>query len=527
MRAQLLLPLLALGWSVRAEGAQDPPPNVVILLADDLGFSDLGCYGGEIETPHLDALAAGGLRFTQFYNTGRCWPTRAALLTGYYAQQVRRDKLPGLPAGMRGGRPAWAPLLPELLESAGYRSYHSGKWHVDGPVLEGGFERSYRMDDHDRFFAPRRHKEDGAGLPAVEEGADYYTTSAIADHAIRCLSDHARETPDRPFLAYVAFTTPHFPLHAREDDAAHYEGRYAAGWEVIRAERAARQRRMGLLDTSLSAVERDVGPPYSFPDAIETLGPGEINRPLPWLDLTAEQRAFQATKMELHAAMVHRLDLDVGRIVAQLELMGALENTLVLFLSDNGASAEIMVRGDGHDAEARPGSGPSYLCLGPGWSSASNAPFRRHKTWVHEGGIATPLVAHWPAGLPGAGELRHTPGHVIDLVPTLLELAGVPAPETWAGEAVPERPGRSLAPVLHGAADVQRDELWWCHDGHRALRVGRWKLVAARDQPWQLFDLNADRSETRDLAVGLPERVSELAARWEALQDEFVELVGD
>jgi len=517
------LPLLL----AAAQAPVERPPNVVVLLADDLGFSDLGCYGGEIETPHLDALAAGGLRFTQFYNTGRCWPTRAALLTGYYAQQVRRDKLPGIRTGVGAGRPGWATLLPQLLAPAGYRSYHSGKWHVDGAVLDGGFERSYRMNDHDRFFAPRKHLEDDAALPAIEPGGDYYTTSAIADHAVRCLQDHARETPERPFLAYVAFTTPHFPLHARADDAAHYEGAYDAGWEVVRSSRAARQRRLGLLAPPLSPVERGVGPPYAFPKAIEALGPGEVNRPLPWLELTAEQREFQATKMELHAAMVHRLDQDIGRIVAQLEHMGVLEDTLVLFLSDNGASAEIMVRGDGHEPTARPGSGASYLCLGPGWSSAANAPFRRHKTWVHEGGIATPLIAHWPGGLSGAGELRHTPGHVIDLVPTLLELAALEPPATWSGGAVPPRPGRSLLPALPADVEVAREELWWSHDGHRALRVGRWKLVAARGEPWELFDLKADRSETRDLSVGLPERVSGMAERWEALQAEFVELVNE
>ena len=199
---------------VDEQPAPDRPPNFLVILADDLGFSDVGCYGGEIETPNLDALAAGGLQFTQFYNSGRCWPTRAALMTGYYAQQVRRDKLPGVRSGGRGVRPSWARLLPKMLRPSGFRTYHSGKWHIDGQVLQNGFDRSYRLNDHDRYFNPRNHTEDDKSLPPIESVTGYYTTSAIADHAIRCLQDHAAEHADKPFFQFLAFTTPHFPLHA-------------------------------------------------------------------------------------------------------------------------------------------------------------------------------------------------------------------------------------------------------------------------------------------------------------------------
>jgi arylsulfatase len=261
-------------------------------------------------------------------------------------------------------------------------------------------------------------------------------------------------------------------------------------------------------------MERDVGPPYDFPADIAKLGPGEINRPLPWSELTPAQREFQAAKMAIHAAMVDRMDREIGRVIAQLKAMGAYENTLILFASDNGASAEIMVRGDGHDPAAPLGSAKTYLCLGPGWSSASNTPFRRHKTWVHEGGIATPLIAHWPAGIKARGELRRTPVHLIDVVPTLLELAGATKPSVIKGQAVPPAPGRSLVLTFSRDVAVERDYLWWEHEGNRAIRVGDWKLVALKNGAWELYDLAEDRGEQRNLAAARPEKARELEAQW-------------
>ncbi len=270
-----------------------------------------------------------------------------------------------------------------------------------------------------------------------------------------------------------------------------------------------------------------MGPPYDFPKAMEQLGPGEVNRPLPWSELTDEQRRFQAAKMEIHAAMVDRMDREIGRVLDQLRAMGAWDNTLILFLSDNGASAEIMVRDDGHAPSAPAGSAASHLCLGPGWSTVANAPFRRHKTWVHEGGISTPLIASWPRGIAARGELRRNPGHVIDLVPTILTMAGAdPATATGASEApragqAPPLAGKSLLPVFAGDGSVTHEAIWWEHEGNRAIRVGDWKLVAARGAPWELFDLAADRTETHDLAATQPERVRALAARWQRMHDEF------
>jgi arylsulfatase len=488
---------------------------VLIILADDMGFSDAGCYGGEIATPNLDRLAKDGLRFTQFYNTARCWPSRAAILTGYYAQQVRRDSLPGIKSGSGGTRPEWARLLPEMLKPLGYRSYHSGKWHVDGKPLQNGFDHSYGLEDHNRHFAPKQHTEDDKPLPPVEPKAGYYTSTAIADHAIKCLKDHAEKYADKSFFEYLAFTAPHFPLQAPPEDVARYRKKYLDGWDAMRDGRWQRLKELKIGGTSLAAIERDLGPPYPFPDAIKKLGPNELTRPLPWKDLTAEQREFQASKMAVHAAMVDRMDREIGRVLDQLREMKALENTLVFFMSDNGASAEIMVRGDGHDPHAECGSGATFLSIGPGWSSLANTPFRRHKTWLHEGGISTPLIVHWPKGMAARGEVRHTPGHLIDLVPTILEVTGGKPFEKWEGKPVPAAPGKSLLPAFAKDGAVTRDSLWWLHEGNRALRVNDWKLVAAgKESAWELYDLSTDRSESRNLASEKPETVRELAAIW-------------
>lgn len=509
--APLLACALLLSGAIASAGER---PNVVFILADDLGFSDLGCYGGEIATPNLDSLAENGLRFTQFYNTGRCWPTRAALLSGFYPHSIRRDDLPGIPGGTLGERPVWARLLPDYLQAAGYRSYHSGKWHIDGPVLAAGFARSLRVNNYGNYFTSKGNALDDKPIKPPADETGYYATTAIADHAIDCLREHAAEHADQPFFHYVAFIAPHFPLHALPEDIERYRDAYLGGWDRMRAERHRRQREMGIVNTELSALEPDVGPPYAFPEAIKQFGPNEVNRPLPWNDLTPEQQRFQATKMAIHAAMVDRIDQEIGRIVDQLKTMGAFENTLIFFASDNGASAEMMIRDGGHDPNAPPGSAATYLCLGPGFSSAANTPFRRHKTWVHEGGISTPLVVHWPAGIAAKGELRHAPSHVIDVVPTILEVAGVERPSEWQGVPIPDAPGVSLAPALKEDVTLEREPIWWRHDGNRAIRDGDWKLVAAKGDPWELYDLCTDRAEQHDLAAARPQKAQELEALW-------------
>jgi len=499
-------------------------PNILFILADDMGYSDLGCYGAEINTPQLDSLARNGLRFTQFYNTARCWPTRGALLTGYYAQQIHRDALPNVAGGGQGVRQPWARLLPDLLKPGGYRCYHSGKWHIDGKVLAGGFDRSLHTKNDGNYFTAKGNVLDDQPITPAEDETGYYTTIATADHAIECLKDHAANHASKPFFQYVAFIAPHFPLHALPEDIARYRDRYLAGWEIMREARFGRQKQMGIVNTTLSALEREVGPPYAFPDAMVKLGSGEVNRPLPWSELTEQQQLFQATKMAIHAAMVGRIDREIGRIVAQLKAMDAFENTLIFFASDNGASAEIMVRHGGHDPQAAPGSAATYLCLGPGFSSACNTPFRRHKTWVHEGGISTPLIVHWPNGIKVRNELRHTPAHVIDIVPTVLEVAGIQKPDEWNGEPIPPAPGKSLVPAFANDLTITRDCLWWLHEGNRAVRVGDWKLVAAKGDPWELYDLATDRAEQHNLAAERPEKGKELEKVWQHQTDSFTEL---
>ena len=512
--------LLALTVLLHCQLLGAPPPakpNILIILADDLGYSDLGCYGGGIATPNLDRLARKGLRFTQFYNTARCWPTRSALMTGYYPQQIRMDPPKGLV-------PPWARALPQWLKPLGYRSYHSGKWHVPGlpkTCADGGFDHSYRLEDHDRNFNPRNILEDDRKLPPVATNTGYYTATAFADHAIRCLQEHSEKHRGQPFFSYLAFTTPHFPLHAPPADIARYRNRYLAGWESIREARHRRLCKLGLANGPLPAFEPRIRAPSGGPNVEKAVGPGEVAYALPWESLTPEQQRFQATKMAIHAAMVDRLDREVGRVLAQVKKMGALDNTLVLFLADNGASAEILVRGDGHDPLAPAGSAGSYLCLGPGWSTVSNAPFRRHKIWVHEGGISTPLIVHWPAGIAARGQWRHDLGHVIDLVPTLLELAGdQPIDPT---KDAPPFPGRSLVPSFARDGAVQRDALFWHHQGNRALRIGDWKIVSARDDQnaWSLYDMATDRGESIDLAAEQPDRVRAMETQWQELEAEF------
>ena len=487
-------------------------PNIMIILADDLGYSDLGCYGGEIATPALDALAKDGLRFTQFYNTTRCWPSRAALMTGYYAQQVRRDTVPGVKSGVQGVRPRWAALLPEFLRPLGYRTYHSGKWHIDGKPLENGFDHSYEIGGgQNNYFKAAGNTEDGL---AVAQTADYYVTTATADHAIKCLREHAEKFADRPFFEYLAFTSPHFPLQAPASDIAKYRELYRKGWNAIATERHARLTKLGITHNDLPAMERNVGPPYDFPADLAKLGPAEVNRPIPWDELTEAQREFQSAKMAIHAAMVDRMDQEIGRVLAQLKAMGAFDNTLIIFASDNGASAEIMVRGDGHDPASPMGSARSFLCLGPGWSSASNTPLRRHKTWLHEGGISTPFIVHWPGGIEAHGELRHNPAHLIDVLPTVLEAAGGQRPNVIKGLSVPPAPGLSLAPAFKKDQSVAHDYLWWQHEGHRAIRAGYWKLVALADGEWELYDLARDRGESHNLANRYPEEAHDLQELW-------------
>jgi len=520
-----ILFVVLLSPSALGEPTASSRPNFLILLADDMGFSDAGCYGGEIHTPNLDTLAGGGLQFSQGYNTGRCWPSRAAILTGYYAQQVQRDTIPGR---LRlGSRPSWAPLLPQRLARLGYRNYHSGKWHLDGPAIPQGFHRSYMIVDQDRFFWPENHQLDDQRLPTPPRDGDFYATTEIATRAVEFLRQHAAEHPDTPFCHYVAFTSPHFPLHALQDDIDRYRERYLVGWDAIRKQRHARLAESGLLSAELSKRMDDVTlSRLSEAELTAQIDPGEVRLAPAWDTLTERQRQFQATKMAIHAAMIDRMDQEIGRIFAQLEAMRAWDNTVIFFASDNGASAEILDRGDRNELGATPGSGESYLCLGPGWSTAANTPFRYHKSWVFEGGVATPFLLHWPEGIATPGTVRRQPAHLIDLAPTLLELAGGSWADFPTAAQGPPTPGVSLVPLLReNPTTWQRPPIYWRHSNTLALRIGNWKAARNRDDGavWKLFDMQSDRTEMRDVAADHPKRVKQMVAEHAKIEQTFLD----
>ena len=500
-----------------ADAPADAPagrPNVLLIVADDLGYSDLGCYGGEIATPHLDRLAAGGVRFSQFYATPRCCPSRACLLTGREPHAVglghmTRDA--GAP-GYRGRLAPGALTAGDRLAAAGYRTFLAGKWHLGTPdPTRHGFEEFYgTLASAKTFWDPDRFLRLPAGrTPLRYEPGGFYATDAVVDHALEFLS-LADDTPDRPWFLYLALNAPHFPLQAPDDAIADYADRYAAGWDRLRAERLGRMKALGVVpaDTSLS-------PRGEYLDWA-----ADEPRPIPaWADLPADRRADLARRMAIYAAMATRLDAAVGRLLGQLEARGELANTLVLFTSDNGACAEwdpfgfdgesgpgnnVLHTGDGLAAMGSPGT---FHSAGAGWANASNTPWRLAKHFAHEGGISVPLILAGPGLSDGAaGTVVDTPGHLLDVLPTLLDAAGARA-DGLAGVSL-----RSLAA---GGAESDR-ALFWEHEGNRAARRGRWKITALRGEPWALYDLAADRTETRDLAAVRPGRVAELAAAWDA-----------
>ena len=494
-------------------------PNFLLILADDMGFSDAGCFGGEIDTPNLDRLAARGLRFTQAYSTARCGPSRSSLLTGYYAQQTASDVM------TPGNVPDYTRFIPDYLKPLGYRSYHAGKWHMRFAPREGvGFDHSYSILDEDRYFTPQRIELDGVPQPAPKPEDHYYHTVALADQAVGFLKEHARDHAAAPFFLYMAPHSPHFPLHALPEDIEKYKDRFADGWDAAREKKHARMRRMGLVNCALPPREPDMWTRWNTPDAELTakIGAGEVMRTVPWDSLTPEQRSFQRVKMAIHAAMITRMDAEIGKVLKQVEAMGATKDTVVVFLSDNGASSEQLIRGDGHDPAAPPGSARSYLGLGPGWSTNSNTPLRLHKSWVNEGGISSPMIVHWPNGIKDRNKLRHDPCHFVDILPTLVDLAGGdPAKDQPAG--APRLAGRSLAPALRKDGASPHEFLYFNHSNNRALRMGDWKLVATGQiGPWELYDLGKDRSELRNLAAAQPDRVEKMSARWKEVDESFV-----
>jgi arylsulfatase A-like enzyme len=510
--------------------AAERPPNILLILADDLGYSDLGCYGGEIATPNIDALAAGGLRFTQFYNGARCCPTRASLLTGLYPHQAGVGDMTGDAGvknpGYRGRLSERCVTIPEVLRTAGYRTYMVGKWHLTnnpGPIRRG-FDEFYGMIGGFNTFwkeTPFYTRLPQGRTPRKYPPGGFYSTDVFADYALDFLSD-ARRTNDRPWFLYLAFNAPHFPLHAPEEEVAKYEQRYAQGWDTTREQRLVRMKALGLVpvDTALSPRSRIPGNRFNA----ET---GWANKDNPaWDSLPADRRADLARRMAVYAGMVDRMDQAVGRVVADLKKNEELENTLIIFLSDNGACAEWDPWGFDdtsgpknvlhRDAALKDMGAPaSYISYGSGWANACNTPLRLYKHYGQEGGISTPLVIHWPAGIDAKGALRTEPGHVIDLLATFAAVSGAKYPATMNEQPVWPLEGKSLVPAFRNRP-LGREMLAWEHEGNRAIRIGKWKLVALRGEPWELYDIESDRVELRDLAAKHPTAVKEMAEKWEA-----------
>lgn len=481
-----------------ADPAPPTRPNIVLIMADDMGFSDLGCYGSEIATPNLDKLAADGLRFTQFYNGARCCPTRAALLTGLYPHQagighmVEDRKLPGY----RGFLSDRCVTIAEALRPAGYRTLMAGKWHVGEnrphwPV-DRGFDHYFGLisgaSNYFRLDSNRRMARDDK--PFTPEGDNFYITDAFTDAAVSFIE--APRPAGQPFFLYLAYTSPHWPLHALPADIERYRGKYRQGWDALRAERHARQIRMGLVDSRWKLTPRD-------------------DRAPAWADTPEADRDALDLKMAVYAAQIDRMDQNIGRLMAALRRSGAADNTLIMFLADNGGCAEEINRGE---KGVPPGGADSFMSYGLPWANASNTPFRLYKHWTHEGGISTPFIAWWP-GVIRSGGITHQPGHLIDVMATCVDAGGAVYPRERQGQPITPLEGRSLVPIFKTGRRDGHPYLFWEHEGNRAVRAGQWKLVARHRGPWELYDLEADRTELNNLAAQHPDKVAELRSRYQ------------
>jgi arylsulfatase len=480
-----------------------PKPNIIVILADDMGFSDLGCYGSEIPTPNLDALAADGLRFTRFYNTGRCSPSRTALLTGLYSQQagiglLTEDKKQ---PGYRGQLNDQCVTLAEVLGSAGYFTAISGKWHVGhdngkepGPWVRG-FQRSLNAAKGAFYYGHGNGSTlflDGEEIAASDERLpeNWYVTDLWTTYSLKFIDEAIQE--EKPFMLYLPHIAPHFPLQAPADEIEQFRGNYKMGWDELRKSRYAKQIELGIIDESWPLSKR--------PDDVPA-----------WDSLSAEEQDRFDHMMAVYAAVVAHLDKSIGDLVSGLKERGVLDNTLILFMSDNGGSGEPTWKGLSIGDPTQPDS--RWLC-GAGWAYAQCTPFYRYKRYNHEGGISTPLIAHWPAGIVAKGELRNQMSHLIDVMPTVVELGGATYPEQYKGHQILPMEGTSLVPTF-GNKPLDREVLYWEHMRNAAMRVGDMKLVReGGNGAWELYDMAKDRTEQNNLARKHPEQVQTMAAKW-------------
>jgi arylsulfatase len=497
-------------------GQTQSRPNIILIMADDLGFSDLGCYGSEIETPNLDRLAAGGLRFSQFYNNAKCAPSRASLMTGLYPQQTSEKDRRG------------SVNISQALQSAGYRTLMTGKYDRSwtGLATERGFDRFYGLNGGaSNYFNPglqrpgenepgrkyptemRTWAKDGEVMkPYTPEDKDFYATDVFSDTAVEYLDEYGKD--DKPFFLYISYTAPHFPLQAWPEDIAKYRGKYMNGWDSVRQQRYDRLVKLGLINEELAMSPRHSDVPA-------------------WDDI--EDKDAADLSMAVYAAMIDRMDQGIGRVMDKVRELGVEDNTLVMFLSDNGSCAEDDHAFGSEDADVPPGPMESYRTMGVPWANASNTPFRKFKWWNHEGGMATPFIAYWPKVIKNGGEITHQFGHLMDIMATCTELAGAKHP----ADALPLE-GKSLAPILQGEEREGHEAFFWEFSSSSAVRQGKWKLVTPHPHPrmgidhfsesflkdgekrWELYDMEADRTELNDLAGEYPEKVKELGDLYKA-----------
>jgi len=497
--------------------AEDGRPNIVLIMSDDMGYSDIAPYGGEIETPNLTALAENGLKFTQFYNTGRCCPTRASLLTGCYPHQTGIGHMTNPPEnpdshdygvpGYRGALNTSTVTMAEVLKDAGYRTLMTGKWHLGYTnkefwPLQRGFDRFYGIiPGATNLFKPEYPRGITVGNDSITiDDADYYTTDAFTDEAIRFISDTEDDKKDSPFFLYLAYNAPHWPIQAPQEVIDKYKGKYKDGWQALREKRYARMQEMGLVDSNWKLTEQDSRD---------------------WDSLDEEKKTEMDLRMAIYAAMVDRMDQNIGKLVDSLKARGAYNNTVIMFLNDNGACAEFDELGSGQAEQLETKEG-YVLSYGRAWANASNTPYREYKHWLHEGGIATPFIVHWPKGIPREkyGETIREYGFLPDLMVTAVDLADTNYPKEYKGNDIVASAGKSLVPLFRETPKrIHTEPIFWEHEGNKAVRLGKYKLVQKWDADetdnWELYDMEKDRTETADLMATHPEKAEEMIGLYE------------
>lgn len=498
-------------------------PNIILIMSDDMGYSDLQPYGGEISTPNLNELASGGLKFTQFYNTARCCPSRASLMTGCYPQQAGIGHMTNTPNNRyehnygvpeyQGKLSSNTITIAEVLRDSGYSTLMSGKWHLSFHdktqwPMQRGFDKFYGfIAGAGNYFKPEapRNIYEGNEIITIED-KNYYTTDVFTDKAIEYINTTKSENQDKPFFLYLAYNAPHWPLQAPKEDIDKYRGKYMGGWENLRLQRYESMKNLGIIDPSWNLSH----------DAIVS-----------WNSLDEKKKQEMDLRMAIYAAMVDRMDQNIGRLVADLKAKNLYDNTIIIFLNDNGACAEFDELGSGPKEQLETKEGYA-LTYGKAWANVSNTPFRKYKHWVHEGGIATPLIVHWPEGI--AQELRGNMiqdyGFLPDIMATCLDLAGTELPTEYNGKSLKQHSGKSLVPIFSGAKErLHTEPIFWEHEGNKAVRLGKFKLVQEwkkDDQSWELYDMEKDRSETNNIIELYPEKANEMIAQY----DEWAQVVG-